>query len=254
MNLFSAAIAEEAAEVVEEKMSFLSEVLGRFGDLGTTGWITLITMIVLVAIMIGMSVSRKTWTAKSLAYAALSIALSFVLSYVKMFEMPQGGSVTLASMLPIMLFSAAYGVGPGLLAGAAYGLLQYLQGGWFVHPIQFLLDYPLAFALIGLAGLYKHLPQKWQEWNPTILLPTFQRKRPFCRLIHKRVNDCALYFCMLLGALGRALSATLAGILYWDTAPWASLVYNGTYLIPDTLICIVVAIFVGKRVMKIMKS
>lgn len=228
MNLFSAAIAEEAAEVVEEKTSFLSEVLGRFGDLGTTGWITVITMIVLVAIMIGMSVSRKTWTAKSLAYAALSIALSFVLSYVKMFEMPQGGSVTLASMLPIMLFSAAYGVGPGLLTGAAYGLLQYLQGGWFVHPIQFLLDYPVAFALIGLAGLYKVMPKKWQSWS--------------------------LYAAMILGALGRALSATLAGILYWDTAPWASLVYNGTYLIPDTLICIVVAIFVGKRVMKIMKS
>ncbi|MDD6050687.1 MAG: energy-coupled thiamine transporter ThiT [Clostridiales bacterium] len=228
MNLFSAAIAEEAAEVVEEKTSFLSEMLGRFGDLGTTGWITLFTMIVLVAIMIGMSVSRKTWTAKSLAYAALSIALSFVLSYVKMFRMPQSGSVTLASMLPIMLFSAAYGVGPGLLAGAAYGLLQYLQGGWFVHPIQFLLDYPVAFALIGLAGLYKVLPKQWERWS--------------------------LYAAMVIGALGRALSATLAGILYWDTAPWASLVYNGTYLIPDTLICIVVAIFVGKRVMKIMKS
>ncbi len=227
MSLFSTALAEEAANTEAEK-SFLSEVLERFGDLGTTGWITLITMVVLVAIMIGMSISRKTWTAKSLAYAALSIALSFVLSYVKMFEMPQGGSVTLASMLPIMLFSAAYGIGPGLLAGAAYGLLQYLQGGYFVHPVQFLLDYPLAFALIGLAGLYKVLPKNWQSWS--------------------------LYACMVLGALGRALSATLAGILYWETAPWASLVYNGTYLIPDTLICIFVAIFVGKRVMKIMKS
>lgn len=228
MFLLSTALAEEAATAAEAEKSFLSEVLARFGDLGTTGWITLITMIVLVVIMIGMSISRKTWTAKSLAYAALSIALSFVLSYVKMFEMHQGGSVTLASMLPIMLFSAAYGIGPGLLAGAAYGLLQYLQGGWFVHPVQFLLDYPLAFALIGLVGLYKVLPKGWQSWS--------------------------LYACMILGALGRALSATLAGILYWKTAPWASLVYNGTYLVPDTLICILVAIFVGKRVMKIMKS
>lgn len=225
MFLFNSALAEEAAE---ESKSFLQEVLGRFSDLGATGWITLITMLVLVAIMISMSVSRKTWTAKSMAYAALSIALAFVLSYVKMFEMPQGGSVTLASMLPIMLFSAAYGVGPGLLTGAAYGLLQYLQGGWFVHPIQFLLDYPIAFALIGLCGLYKRLPKAWQSWS--------------------------LYACMVVGALGRALSATLAGILYWDTAPWASLVYNGTYLIPDTLICIVLAVFVGKRVMKIMRS
>lgn len=250
MFLFSHAMAEEIASVsniveaetsspLAEEIATVSDIvaagtadpstpLERFDVLGPTGWITVISLIVLVAIMIGMSITRKTWTAKSLAYAALSIALSFVLSYVKMFEMPQGGSVTLASMLPIMLFAAAYGVGPGLLAGAAYGLLQYLQGGWFVHPIQFLLDYPIAFALIGLAGVYKYLPKAWQSWS--------------------------LYACMIVGALGRALSATLAGILYWDSAPWASLVYNGTYLIPDTLICIMLAVFVGKRVMKIMKS
>ena len=225
MFLYSTALAEEAAE---ESTSFLTDLLGRLNDLGATGWITLFTLIILAAIMVGMSISRKTWTAKSLAYAALSIALAFVLSYVKLFRMPNSGSVTLASMLPLMLFSAAYGVGPGLLAGAAYGLLQYVQGGWFVHPIQFLLDYPLAFALIGLAGVYKLLPKDWSKWS--------------------------LYACMVLGALGRCISATLAGILYWETAPWASLVYNGAYLLPDTLICIVLAVFVGKRVMKMMKN
>ncbi len=225
MNLFPTALAEEAAE---ESTSFLSELLGRFGDLGATAWITLFTLLILAGIMIAMSVSRKTWTAKSLAYAALSIALSFVLSYVKLYRMPNSGSVTLASMLPLMLFSAAYGVGPGIVAGAAYGLLQYLQGGWFVHPIQFLLDYPLAFALIGLAGIYRLLPKSWSKWS--------------------------LYACMVLGAAGRALSATLAGVFYWDTAPWASLVYNGAYLVPDTIICILLAVFVGKRILKMMKN
>ena len=225
MFLYATALAEEAAE---ESTSFLTDLLGRLNDLGATGWITLFTLIILAAIMAGMSISRKTWTAKSLAYAALSIALAFVLSYVKLFRMPNSGSVTLASMLPLMLFSAAYSVGPGLLAGAAYGLLQYVQGGWFVHPIQFLLDYPLAFALIGLAGVYKLLPKDWSKWS--------------------------LYAAMVLGALGRCISATLAGILYWETAPWASLVYNGAYLLPDTLICIVLAVFVGKRVMKMMKN
>ena len=225
MFLYSTALAEETAE---ESTSFLSEVLGRFSELGTTGWITIFTLVILAAIMVGMSVSRKTWTAKSMAYAALSIALAFVLSYIKIWRMPNSGSVTLASMLPLMLFAASYGVGPGLLAGAAYGMLQYLQGGWFVHPIQFLLDYPLAFALIGLAGLYRFLPKSWSKWS--------------------------LYAAMVLGALGRCLSATLAGIFYWDTAPWASLVYNGAYLVPDTLICIVLAVFVGKRIMKMMKK
>ncbi len=225
MFLYSTALAEEAAG---ESTSFLSEVLGRFGDLGATGWITIFTLLVLTAIIIGLSVSRKTWTAKSLAYAALSIALSFILSYIKIWRMPNSGSVTLASMLPLMLFSASYGVGPGLLAGAAYGLLQYLQGGYFVHPIQFLLDYPLAFALIGLAGLYRYMPKAWSKWS--------------------------LYAAMVMGALGRCLSATLAGILYWETAPWASLVYNGAYLVPDTIICIVLAVFVGKHIMKMMKN
>ena len=225
MFFIPTALAEETAA---ESTSFLSDVLGRFGDLGATGWITLFTLLVLAAIIIGMSVSRKTWNAKSLAFAALSIALAFVLSYIKLFRMPNSGSVTLASMLPLMLFAAAYGVGPGLLAGAAYGLLQYLQGGWFVHPIQFLLDYPLAFALIGLAGLYRYLPKAWSRWS--------------------------IYAAMVLGALGRCISATLAGILYWETAPWASLVYNGAYLVPDTLICIALAIFVGKRVIKMMKN
>ena len=225
MIFISSALAEEAAN---ESPSFLSEVLGRFSELGTTGWITIFTLVILAAIMVGMSVSRKTWTAKAMAYAALSIALSFVLSYVKIWRMPNSGSVTLASMLPLMLFAASYGVGPGLLAGAAYGMLQYLQGGWFVHPVQFLLDYPLAFALIGLAGLYRFLPKAWSKWS--------------------------LYAAMVLGALGRCLSATLAGIFYWETAPWASLVYNGAYLVPDTLICIVLAVFVGKRIMKMMKN
>ena len=223
MFLFSSAFAEESAA---ESTSLVSEVLGRFSDLGATGWITIFTLLVLTAIVIGMSVSRKTWNAKSLAFAALSIALSFILSYIKIFRMPNSGSVTLASMLPLMLFAASYGVGPGLLAGAAYGLLQYLQGGYFVHPIQFLLDYPIAFALIGLAGLYKYMPKAWSQWS--------------------------IYAAMVLGALGRCISATLAGIFYWETAPWASLVYNGAYLVPDTLICIALAIFVGKRVIKMM--
>ena len=223
MFLFSTAFAEESAA---ESTSLVSEVLGRFSDLGATGWITIFTLLVLTAIVIGMSVSRKTWNAKSLAFAALSIALSFILSYIKIFRMPNSGSVTLASMLPLMLFAASYGVGPGLLAGAAYGLLQYLQGGYFVHPIQFLLDYPIAFALIGLAGLYKYMPKAWSQGS--------------------------IYAAMVLGALGRCLSATLAGIFYWETAPWASLVYNGAYLVPDTLICIALAIFVGKRVIKMM--
>lgn len=190
--------------------------------------IALSALVLAALVLFGIGKTRNQWTATTLSYASLSVALGFVLSFIKLFEMPQGGSVTLASMLPVMLFAAAYGAGPGLLVGAVYGLLQYLQGGWFVHPIQFVLDYPLAFAMIGLAGVYTHLPKKWSKWS--------------------------LYACMILAAMGRALSATLAGIFFWDTAPWASLVYNGTYLVPETVICILLAIPVAPRVMRIMKK
>lgn len=190
--------------------------------------IALSALVLAALVLFGIGKTRNQWTATTLSYASLSVALGFVLSFIKLFEMPQGGSVTLASMLPVMLFAAAYGAGPGLLVGAVYGLLQYLQGGWFVHPVQFVLDYPLAFAMIGLAGVYTHLPKKWSKWS--------------------------LYACMVLAAMGRALSATLAGIFFWDTAPWASLVYNGTYLVPETVICILLAIPVAPRVMRIMKK
>lgn len=92
-------------------------------------------------------------------------------------------TVTLASMFPLMLFAAAYGVGPGMLLGAAYGFLHYMSGGWFVHPVQFLMDYPLAFALIGLTGLYVHLPKAWRSWS--------------------------LYLCMVLGSCCSRISATV---------------------------------------------
>ena len=194
----------------------------------TVAAIALSALVLAALVLFGIGKTRNQWTATTLSYASLSVALGFVLSFIKLFEMPQGGSVTLASMLPVMLFAAAYGAGPGLLVGAVYGLLQYLQGGWFVHPIQFVLDYPLAFAMIGLAGVYTHLPKKWSKWS--------------------------LYACMILAAMGRALSATLAGIFFWETAPWASLVYNGTYLVPETVICILLAIPVAPRVMRIMKK
>lgn len=215
----SARAEETAEEAVEQVTTWLS--------LGENGWIILLA-VVLGALVLGMSImTRGKWNAKTIAFGALCMALAYVLRYVKLFEMPQGGSVTLASMFPLMLFAAAYGVGPGMLMGAAYGFMRYISSGWFVHPMQFVLDYPLAFALIGLAGLYKVMPKEWRPWS--------------------------MYLCMALGALGRAFSTTLAGIFFWDTAVIPSIIYNGTYLIPDTIICILIAIPLYPRLLKLMK-
>ncbi len=94
---------------------------------------------------------------KSLSYGAVAIALSFALSYVKLFALPQGGSVTFASLLPLMIYSYMFGSRKGVMMCAIYGILQAIQDPWIIHPAQFLLDYPIAFAMVGLTGVFREV-------------------------------------------------------------------------------------------------
>lgn len=114
---------------------------------------SLVCVIVLLCIFLGKKVECNH--TKSVAYAAACLALSFALSYVRLFRLPQGGSVTLASLLPLLLYSYMFGIRKGVLLGFIYGIMQFMQDPWFIHPVQFLLDYPIAFAAIGLCGLFK---------------------------------------------------------------------------------------------------
>lgn len=98
---------------------------------------------------------KKGFDSRTISYAAVCIAMSFALSYLKLWEMPYGGSVTIASLLPLMIYSYMFGVRKGVFAGAIYGLLQVIQDPWILHPAQLLLDYPIAFAGIGLAGMFR---------------------------------------------------------------------------------------------------
>lgn len=111
---------------------------------------------VVLALVFGRG-ENKEFDTKSISYASICIALSFALSYVKLFSMPQGGSLTLASLLPLMLYAYMFGVRKGVFAGFIYGVLQCVQTIWFLHPAQFLLDYPVAFAAIGIAGMFAGL-------------------------------------------------------------------------------------------------
>lgn len=190
----------------------------QFAEITLTTWSILAALIILSIVLYIMTHNQKKWTTRMIANASLCIALAFILSYVKLYEMPQGGSVTLASMIPILMFAYAYGVGPGLMIGFAYGLLQFVQGGWFVHPIQFLLDYPLAFAMLGFAGIAQRFPERWS------MIPG-----------------------ILLGVCLRFLCAFLTGVFFWGEGAGDqnvlvySAVYNGAYLIPETIICLVIA-------------
>lgn len=120
----------------------------------------IISTIVLVAAILLLTIffDRKKGSApqtKQLAYAGICIATAFALSYVKFISLPVGGSVTLVSMLPLMLFAYMFGAKKGLMAGIIYGLLQLIQSPQIYQPVQVLLDYPIAFGALGLAGIFR---------------------------------------------------------------------------------------------------
>ena len=94
---------------------------------------------------------------RTIAYGAISLALSYALSYAALFKMPQGGTITFVSLLPLMIYSYMFGIRRGLILAFIYGILQAIQDPWIIHPLQFLLDYPLAFAMIGVAGVFKEI-------------------------------------------------------------------------------------------------
>jgi len=97
---------------------------------------------------------KKGFDSRSISYAAVCIAMSFALSYLKILKLPQGGSITIASLVPLMFYSFMFGTKKGVFAGIIYGVLQALQDPYIIHPAQFLLDYPVAFSAIGLAGAF----------------------------------------------------------------------------------------------------
>jgi len=184
----------------------------------------LIALICFAALGVGLIAAGKkksNWNARTLAQAALSIAIAFILSCIRLYRMPNGGSVVLCSMLPLVAFSAAAGFGRGLVACVAYGFLQIAQGAWIVHPIQGFLDYIASYAMLCLGCLAPKLPlpERWQ-------LPA----------------GC------IVAALGRWLMHVVAGVVFFAAdaidAGQAPFVYSGLYnlfLLPEAVLCAVVA-------------
>jgi len=189
--------------------------------------VVLVAVNVVLAVYCGKKHPEHSHT-KTIVYAGILVAMSFALSYVKLFSLTSG-SITLASLLPLMLFSYMFGIRKGLLVGAIYGILQFIQSPWFYHPAQFLLDYPIAFGGIGIAGLFKEL--KVLE-NKQILQFIFG----------------AIVACVL-----RYFAHVISGIFVWGsgnpnyTAVAWSFLYN-SFTFADIAICIVAGagLFVSK--------
>lgn len=136
----------------------MSDFLAGLQETPSMIWVCLGIFLLILVLSIIMRTNKQQLTGpklttKTLAFGGMCVALSFILSYIKLFEMPQGGSVTLVSMLPIMLLAFVCGPTAGIIAGLAYGFLQFFQVAYAAHWISILLDYPLAFACLGLVGI-----------------------------------------------------------------------------------------------------
>ena len=116
--------------------------------------ISAVVVMAILALAVVFSGKKETNNTRALVYGAVAVALSFALSYAKLFRMPQGGSITFASVLPLMIYCAMFGTRRGVLVCLVYGTLQALQDPYILHPMQFLLDYPLAYGLVGISGFF----------------------------------------------------------------------------------------------------
>ena len=170
---------------------------------------------------------KNKFTVQKLVEAGVMLALAYVLSLVVIFQMPSGGSITAVSMLPILIFSVRHGVGPGFFVAVVYGILQFLLGPkWSFHPVSILFDYVLGFGCLGLAGLFG-----------------------------KRFLNAAVG--IFLGVFLRFASSVLSGVVVFGAyAPEGqnplvySLLYNASYLLPETLLTLVAFGFVYKRLVQ----
>lgn len=124
-----------------------------FNDL-TLMAIMLVAAAVLFGVLVAVGRHSESTTVKQLVYTGVALALGTALSTITLFKMPQGGSITPFSMLLVIVVGYFFGLRQGVLAGIVYGLIQLIVGAYVVHPVQFLLDYPLAFGALGLSGLF----------------------------------------------------------------------------------------------------
>lgn len=173
---------------------------------------------------------------RALCEGAIFVALAQVLGYIKLFELPQGGSVGIG-MLPIFIYCARWGFGPGMLASIAYSVLQLLLDGAYAWGWQSILgDYIFAFSVLGLAGLFS------------------KQKTGF-------FTGCCV------GSAARFLVHYLTGVFVWGeympetffgmtmTTPWFySALYNGSYMLLDLVFCLLLGWLLWKPLGKYIRG
>ncbi len=175
---------------------------------------------------------EKVSTTRRLVESAMLIAIASVLSVLQIVHLPYGGSITVSSMLPILIIAYRYGTSWGVFTGFVYGLIQLALGS---HNLSYvtgaasvialiLLDYLLAFSVIGLGGLVRK-----------------NKSQAFSLVIGSLIAACLRYVMHVVSGctVWAGLSVPTAAALRY------SLIYNATYMLPEALILIVVSYFLG---------
>lgn len=182
------------------------------------GYICILLFIALLIFLLTrfLKQKQKKITVKQLSTCGIAISISMVLSVMKLFELPNGGSITTCSMLFICFIGYCYGIRIGLVAAIAYGTLQFISNPYMYSIPQILLDYPLAFGALGLSGIFSN-------------------------------KKYGLYLGYITGVFGRFVFSFLSGILFFahytpEGTPVIiySLTYNGSYLFTEAVITLII--------------
>ena len=109
---------------------------------------------IFLLIVFFMYARKIKFSTRMLMYISLMLAITILLQQIRLYHFPQGGSVTLGAMIPLMLVSYRYGLSVGMFAGFIFGLINIILDPFILHPIQVLFDYPLPSMAAGLAAIF----------------------------------------------------------------------------------------------------
>ena len=200
---------------------------GNFKEI-VTNPLTILTLIgVLIILVLLIKAKDIKFDAKMLTTIGIALALTAVLNMLKIYKFPQGGGITLGSIIPIILISYVYGPLVGMLTGFLFGIISLFIDPYILHPVQVLFDYPLPFMAVGVAGFFKNK-----------------------------------YLGASIGMLLRFISHFISGVVFFGSyAPEGispiiySLSVNGLAVGGELMICLVLLAFLPvERLVKMLKS
>ena len=203
-------------------------------------WCSVAATIILLVIIGFVGLARKAagvrkYDTKRIAFAGVCVASSFVLALIKFKPIEYGGSITLASFVPILIYAYVYGAADGFIVGLIHGLLNFIESPYILNAATFIFDYLLAFMSVGIMGFFGKMRRKDNAALPIVL-------------------GCICVFS------ARFVAHLVSGMVFftensvWVSLPdWAmgnafaySFIYQCVYIPADALIATLVLVFIAK--------